>query len=87
MAYNLPLKMLFVLPSILHLCYKYEHFPLKRRAFRNSIKTFILDTCRYSIFNFCIVLYCIDGVVIAVLMHCDLLEIYCAPPNLGITRT
>ena len=34
-----------------------------------------------------IVLYCIDGEVIAVLMHYDLFEIYCAPPNLGITRT
>jgi hypothetical protein len=34
---------------------------------------------------FCgIVLHCIDGVVIAALMHCDLFEIYCAPPNLGI---
>ena len=33
------------------------------------------------------VLYCIDEVVIAALMHCDLFEIYCAPPNLGITRT
>ena len=26
-----------------------------------------------------VVLYCIDGVVIAALMHCDLFEIYCAP--------
>ena len=25
--------------------------------------------------------YCIDGVVIAALMHCDLFKIYCAPPN------
>ena len=25
--------------------------------------------------------------VIAALMHCDLFKIYCAPPNLGITRT
>ena len=32
-------------------------------------------------------LYCIDGVVIAALMHCDLFEIYWAPLNLGITRT
>ena len=31
-------------------------------------------------------LYFVDGVVIA-LMHCDIFEIYCAPPNLGITRT
>ena len=29
-------------------------------------------------------MYCIDGVVIVALMHCDLFEIYCAPPNLGI---
>ena len=32
--------------------------------------------------NYCIVLYCIDGVVIAAIMHFDLFEIYCAPPNL-----
>ena len=32
-------------------------------------------------------LYCIDGVVIAALIHCDLFEIYCVPPNLGIART
>ena len=31
-----------------------------------------------------IVLYCIDGVVIATLMHCELFKIDCAPPNLGI---
>ena len=33
--------------------------------------------------------YCVvfNGVVIAALMHCDLFEIYCAPPNLDITRT
>ena len=35
----------------------------------------------------CIVLCCIDGVVIGALMHCDLFKIYCAPPNLGITMT
>ena len=34
-----------------------------------------------------IVLYCINGVVIAALMHCDLFKIYSTPPNLGITRT
>ena len=34
-----------------------------------------------------IVLYCIEGVVIAAQMHCDLFRIYCASPNLGITRT
>ena len=33
-----------------------------------------------------VVLYCTDGVVIAALMHCDLLEIYCAPPNLETTK-
>ena len=27
------------------------------------------------------VLYCIDGVVIAAQMHCNNIEIYCAPPN------
>jgi hypothetical protein len=32
-------------------------------------------------------LYCINGVVIAALMHCDLFKIYCATPNIGITRT
>ena len=37
--------------------------------------------------NNIIVLYCIDGVIIAALMHCDLFQIYCAPRNLGITRT
>ena len=31
-------------------------------------------------------LYCINGVVIAARMHCDFFKIYCAPPNLGITR-
>ena len=35
----------------------------------------------------CIALYCIDGVIIAALMHCDLFMIYCAPSNLGIIRT
>ena len=34
-----------------------------------------------------VVLYCIDWVAIATLMHCDLFDICCAPPNLGITRT
>ena len=33
-----------------------------------------------------VLLYLIDGVVIAALMHCDLFGIYCDPPNLGITR-
>ena len=31
-----------------------------------------------------LVLYCINEVVIAALMHCDLFQIYCAPLNLGI---
>ena len=34
-----------------------------------------------------IALYCIEGVVIPALMHCNLFKIYCALPNLGITRT
>ena len=33
------------------------------------------------------VLCCIEGVVLASLMHCDLFKINCAPPNLGISRT
>ena len=32
-------------------------------------------------------LYGINRVVIAALMHCELFKIYCASPNLGITRT
>ena len=32
-----------------------------------------------------IVLYCFHGAIITA-QHCDLLKIYCAPPNLGITR-
>ena len=43
--------------------------------------------CFFSQLLYCIVLYCINGMVIAALMHCDLFEIYYAPPNLGITRT
>ena len=34
----------------------------------------------------CIVLYCIDGAGHCFPIHCDLFKIYCAPPNLGITR-
>ena len=34
-----------------------------------------------------LVLYCIDGGGHCCPMHCDLFEIYCAPSNLGITRT
>ena len=41
----------------------------------------------YFTLHFTFVLYCFDGVVIATLMHCDLFKIYCAPANLGITRT
>ena len=47
---------------------------------------------------YCIVLYCIACIVLYWIvlyswgghccpMHCDLFEIYCAPPNLDITRT
>jgi hypothetical protein len=39
----------------------------------------------FPLYYNCIVLYFIDMVVIAALMHCHLFKIY--PPNLGITRT
>ena len=36
---------------------------------------------------YCIVLYCIEGGGHCCPIHCDLFDIYCAPPNLCITRT
>ena len=37
--------------------------------------------------TYCIVLYCIDGVVIAVQFTATFFKIYCAPPNLDFTWT
>ena len=56
-----------------------------RRAGINRISQCMRGMHKY--FLYFIVLYCIDGVVLAALMHCGLFKIYCAPPNLGITRT
>ena len=44
-------------------------------------RTDLIDLDNNLIVLYCIVLYCIDGVVIAALMHCDFFEIYCAPSN------
>ena len=38
-------------------------------------------------FSSSVVFYCIDGMVIVAQCTATFLKIYCAPPNLGITRT
>ena len=45
-----------------------------------------IDIGCVSLYWFIIVLYCIEGVVIAAQCTATF-QIYCAPPHLGITRT
>ena len=60
----------------------YTYKILTGKSFFGVNITFFQHRGRYLCF--CI---CFDVLVIAGLKHYDLFEIYCAPPNLGITRT
>ena len=47
----------------------------------------VVTLIHIAIYDINYLLYCIDGGGHCCPMHCDLFEIYCAPPNLCITRT
>ena len=51
-----------------------------------SVIAKIPNLCSTLYILYCILLYCIDGVVIATQCTATFFKIYCAPPNLDITR-